>query len=325
MLRVLFLTSMMGFTLLLVAQEPTTNTRNNNNEATATDGEPTRRMLDQYLTTIAELESAVMAERTVTDGTGNIIIKDVVTPIEEFYRTVLTNLSGSLASFTEFDLGVTLELTPEDQVLITEIDPDGRFHLTKLKPNDVIVEINDELEVDQIEDPLATVHYLLYPYARVLKGFDPLVLKVARDGDLLDVEISNDDAAIQIGQFNRSKLKNSPILRYQHGGKSYSVTHTTPLPSVYLLEIEEDLGQYFGVEFGVLVLQAPKDSGFKAGDILEKIENTSIRAIDHVTKALKRAENDEITTTVKRDKKKVEVKMSRSSPVFRNAEEQMFH
>ena len=278
---------------------------------------------DPHLETVAELESWVLADRALLDIANAINVEDIVTPAEDYLKSMFVNVSQPFVSFSEQDLGVTLELTSENQVLVTSIDPEARFHVSNLKPNDVITEVNGQLAVDEIDDPVATMKYFLYPYAKVVKGFPPLVLKVNRDNKNVDVEIHNDDEALQTQTLKNFQVK-TPTLHFSNKSRAFTVHYNLP-PPVFILEVEDELGRYFDVDFGVLVLQAPEDSEFKAGDILIKIEDTSIRAIDHVMKAFKNSDNDVITTIVKRKGKNVEIEMERSSVIFRNAEEQMIH
>ncbi|MXZ44140.1 MAG: hypothetical protein F4Z01_04070 [Gammaproteobacteria bacterium] len=308
---------MMAITLSLIAQGPT----GSDDEDETLDAEE---LLNRHLDTFAELESWVLAESTLADIAQAINVEDIVTPLEEFFRTTIKDLSKTYANFSTSELDVSLELTPENQVLIKSIDPEGRFHVTDLKPNDVITDINRELAVDSTDDPLQTVQYYLFPYAKVIKGFPPLVLTVNREGSEVDVEINNNDEALKAITV-KSTTFGTPAFTWMNDGQGNVVLQYEPPPSVFLMEIEEEMGQYFDVEFGVLVLQAPQDHGFKAGDVLVEVEDTSIRAIDHVTKALKRSDNDVITTVVKRKGKRVELEVERSSVIFRNAEEQMTH
>ncbi|MXZ56284.1 MAG: hypothetical protein F4227_05615 [Gammaproteobacteria bacterium] len=281
---------------------------------------------DRYLDTLAELESWVLAESALVDLSNAMNVKDMVSPIEDFMKTMLNNLSGRFAVFGEQELGITLEATPENQVLVTSIEPEGRFHLTDLKVNDVITKINEQVAVDELDDPVATMQYYLFPYANVIRGFPPLELTVRRDEKEVDVQIKNDDEAI-VTKFPLKTLKGpmGPIVMWDHDRPGAVTIEYKAPPSVFLLEIEDEMGQYFDVEFGVLILKAPKDSDFKAGDILIDIDDTAIRAIDHVTKALKRSEDDVIKAEVKRKGKKVEIELERTSVIFRNAEDQMIH
>lgn len=317
MRKLLLVSTMMATALSLFAQNPS----DVEGQEEMLDAEE---LLNRNLDTFAELESWVLAESLLADIAQAINMEDVVTPLEEFLKSTIRNLSETYASFSTSELDVSLEVTPENQVLIKSIDPEGRFHLTDLKPNDVITEINGELTVDSTGDPLQTVQYYLFPYAKVIKGFPPLVLTVNRGGTNVDVEINNDDEALQTIAVRNVNF-DKPSFTWLNDGQGSVVLHYEPPPSVFLLEIEEEMGQYFDVEFGVLVLQAPQDRGFKAGDVLVEIDDTSIRAIDHVTKALKRSDNDVITTVVKRKGKSVELEVERASVIFRNAEEQMNH
>ncbi|MCY3540695.1 MAG: hypothetical protein F4X56_06595 [Gammaproteobacteria bacterium] len=325
MQRILSLAMMMSVTPQLWAQDQSSNEEDQQDSAAVEEVQRPRDS-DRYLDTLAELESWVLAESALVDLSNTMNVEDMVSPIEDFMKTMLNNLSGRFANFGEQDLGITLEETPKNQVLVTSIEPEGRFYLTDLKANDVIVKINEQVAVEELDDPVATMRYYLFPYAKVIKGFPPLALTVSRDGKDFDIEIENDEEAI-ITKYNMKEIKGptGPILMWDHGGPGEITIEYKPPPSVFLLEIEDEMGQYFDVEFGVLILKAPKDSDFKAGDILVDIEDTAIRAIDHVTKALKLSENDMISAEVKRKGKKVEIELERTSVIFRNAEDQMIH
>ena len=317
MFRVLLVSSMIVAVPSLLAQAPS-------KPADTDETLDIEQLMDRHLDTFAELESWVLAESALADIAQAINVEDIVSPLEDFLKTTIKNLSETFASYSENELDVALELTPENQVLVKSIAPEGRFHVTDLQPGDVITEINGTLAVDKFDDPVQTVQYYLFPYAKVIKGFPSLVLNVNRGGKNFDVEINNEDEALQTSTFGKVKLGTPSLQWIIDGQGTYAVHYEVP-PSVFLLEIEEEMGQYFDVKFGVIVLQAPKDHGFKAGDILIEIEDTSIRAVDHVTKALKQSDNDVITTTVVRKGKKVELETERSSVIFRNAEEQMIH
>ena len=317
MLRLLLITGLVVVVTPMLAQAPSSTA--DTDETVEFD-----QLMNQHLDTFAELESWVLAESTLADIARAINVEDIVTPVEDFLQTTLNSLSETYRNVSENDLGVTLKRTQDNQVMVTTIQPEGRFHVSDLKPNDVITVVNGELEINKIDDPVQTIQHYLLPYAKVVKGFPPLVLNVNRGGKSVDVKISNEDEALQSFTLENVKAR-APTLnlvKNQHG--TFALHYELP-PSVFLLEVEEEMGQYFDVEFGVLVLQAPKDRGFKAGDILVEIEENSIRSIDHVTKALKRSDDDPITIIVKRKGRSMELEMERSSVIFRNAEEQMSH
>ena len=53
------------------------------------------------------------------------------------------------------------------------------------------------------------------------------------------------------------------------------------LRGLVLFEFESDLGHYFDMEYGVLVLDAPEGRGLKDGDALLKINGKAVRSISH--------------------------------------------
>lgn len=327
--RILYLATAILVVPILWAQEQSSSDKEEQDKDEPVEGIQLLVDGNRYLDTLAELESWVLAESALVDLSNAMNVDDMVSPIEDFMKTMLNNLSGRFASFGEQELGITLEATPENQVLVTSIEPEGRFHLTDLKVNDIIIKINEQVAVDELDDPVATTQYYLFPYANVTRGFPPLALTVRRDEKDFNIKIKNDDEALRT-KFPQKTMRGpmGPIVMWDHDNQGqiteYTIEYKTP-PSVFLLEIEDEMGQYFDVEYGVLILKAPKDSDFKAGDILVDIEDTAIRAIDHVTKALKRSKDELINAEVKRKGKKVEIEMERTSVIFRNAEDQMIH
>ena len=280
--RILCLTVAILVVPIMWAQEQRSNEKDQKDSSPVEEIQQLRDS-DRYLDTLAELESWVLAESALVDLSNAINVEDMVSPIEDFMKTMLNSLSGKFANLGEQELGITLEATPDNQVLVTSIEPEGRFNLTKLKANDIITKINEQVAVDELDDPVATTQYYLFPYANVIKGLPPLALTVSRDGKDVDIEIKNDDEALR-SKYSLKTVKGptGSIVTWDHGRPgSFTIEYKAP-PSVFLLEIEDEMGQYFNVEFGVLVLKAPKESDFKAGDILVDIEDTAIRAIDHV-------------------------------------------
>ena len=69
-----------------------------------------------------------------------------------------------------------------------------------------------------------------------------------------------------------------------------------------LLEFEDELGHYFGVEFGILVVDSPKDSQLQVGDLLLRIDDQPVRSISHAERFLRSAEETSEFTVKRRGK-----------------------
>lgn len=69
-----------------------------------------------------------------------------------------------------------------------------------------------------------------------------------------------------------------------------------------LLEFEEELGHYFGMEFGILVVDTPKESKLQVGDLLLRIDDQPVRSISHAERFLRSAEETSEFTVKRRGK-----------------------
>jgi C-terminal processing protease CtpA/Prc len=78
-----------------------------------------------------------------------------------------------------------------------------------------------------------------------------------------------------------------------------------------LLEFEDELGHYFGVEFGILVVDVPKDSELQIGDLLLRIDDKPVRSISHAERFLRSAkENTEFTVKRRGKTRKIDIASS---------------
>ena len=69
-----------------------------------------------------------------------------------------------------------------------------------------------------------------------------------------------------------------------------------------LLEFEDELGHYFGMEFGILVVDTPKDSPLQVGDLITRIDDKPVRSISHAQRFLRSAEETTEFTVKRRGK-----------------------
>ena len=69
-----------------------------------------------------------------------------------------------------------------------------------------------------------------------------------------------------------------------------------------LLEFEDELGHYFGMDFGILVVDTPKDSKLQVGDLILRIDDKPVRSISHAERYLRSAEETSEFTVKRRGK-----------------------
>jgi hypothetical protein len=81
-----------------------------------------------------------------------------------------------------------------------------------------------------------------------------------------------------------------------------------------LISLNPELGEYFGVESGVLVTEVDEESslGLRPGDVLLRIGDREVRDLEHAERILRSYESDEpIPMTVRRNGREVAVEGSR--------------
>jgi membrane-associated protease RseP (regulator of RpoE activity) len=142
-----------------------------------------------------------------------------------------------------------------------------------IKTGDIILEIDNQ----KIEDGSM--------FTKLIAEKDPgekINLKVMRDGKTFDIEAAlserPDNFMIKIGDPDAPKfitvIPASPVFR---GQDKSSVS----ISGMYLQKLNPDLGEYFGVKDGYLIVSVTKDSGadkagFKPGDVLQSIDNQPV-------------------------------------------------
>ena len=79
-------------------------------------------------------------------------------------------------------------------------------------------------------------------------------------------------------------------------------------PELELVDIGEDLGKYFGVDSGVLVLDTPPGSNLKPGDILRRVDDADIRNAEEAHRLLADLDEDG-TAAIRRENRSRNVKV----------------
>lgn len=79
---------------------------------------------------------------------------------------------------------------------------------------------------------------------------------------------------------------------------------------VYVMEIEEEFGGYFNVEYGVLVLKAEDLEEIQAGDILLEIDEKPVRSLSHAFRHKQDADS-EVEILLKRNKREKSITLDK--------------
>ncbi len=213
---------------------------------------------------------------------------------------------------TDGVIGVMLEAASSNGVLIKGVMDTAPAYLAGVKAGDVISSI-DDVDLLNLEDPVQSAVEVIT--SKVPGTVVRLILQ--RNDDEQEIEVAT------IDRFSMEKLR-------AFGGQWHAVDgvtiNNTPVDprfwnyitasfpgadnKFFVMEIEEDLGSYFDVEYGVLVVKAPDEDSIQAGDILLKIDDKPIRSISQAFQHKHNAE-DKIELQIKRKKKEMNITLEK--------------
>ena len=195
-------------------------------------------------------------------------------------------------------LGVLLAEQGEDGIRVAGVSPGSGAEDAGLEADDVLVAINGESLVGD-DEPIDILH-------EVLEGVDagdPVEVVVLRDDETMPVEVVTtkhvfahrlDDFDIDFSgrDFDSDfewHMRTPPRMGFsmRRAGRGFR-DHD----GLRLADIGEDLGDYFGVDAGVLVLDTPAGSEFKPGDILKRIDGAAVSSSADAYRLLRRLEED---------------------------------
>lgn len=179
-------------------------------------------------------------------------------------------------------LGVLIADQDERGVHVGGLSPDGGAERAGLLPEDVIVGINGE-SLRGEGQPLGRLQ-------RVLKEVEPgtsVAVAVVRDGEELDFDVITAPAVS--ANWLDGLREHEWVDRTAHW-PTLVVPSGHRRAGLKLVDIGEDLGDYFGVDAGVLVLDTPAESPLKPGDIVRRIAGAAVSSAEDAYQLLARLE-----------------------------------
>jgi hypothetical protein len=222
-------------------------------------------------------------------------------------------------------LGVYIhtEANPETDrygALIDDVSEDGPADKAGIRAGDIIIELDGNSVLEGFEDydlegapgqELSGPGQRLSALARELEMGDTVTVKYRRDGDEHTAElVVGDFEGYAIGwtsEFNDSmsdrfrtlsyRLRELPEVQIQ-APRNFAIAIGERVPGLELVELNPDLGEYFGTDEGLLVLSAPEDSelGLIAGDVIQAIDGRAVQSPSHAMRILRSYEEDEEVT-----------------------------
>ena len=227
--------------------------------------------------------------------------------------TLQFSLEGPRRAF----LGVMLGEQSTDGIVVAGVTPAGGAETAGIQADDIIVALNGETLTGD-RRPVTILH-------RVLNEVAPgaqVNLVVSRDGEAKSFDIvTSPRAAWSLSPAARV----SPAGRAGHRLSTPSILHTQlqrigqlqPLAGsaggLQLVDVGEDLGDYFGVDGGVLVLDAPAKSELRPGDILRRIDGADVGSSHEAHRLLAGSAEDEADVEIRRKNRTVSVAVPKTS------------
>ena len=202
-------------------------------------------------------------------------------------------------------LGVVIR-DHDDGVQVAAVTPDSGAEAAGILADDVIVAINGEALTTRTNPGrnLSEAMEEVEPGEKVAIAF-------VRDGEKHDVDVvatARAHPARPMSWRMAAPLDSQAIHFFGGPGRHVQRRSHRADPELELVDIGEDLGKYFGVDSGVLVLDTPPGSNLKPGDILRRIDDADIRNADEAYRLLTRLD-EEGTAAIRRESRNRNVKV----------------
>ena len=231
--------------------------------------------------------------------------------------TLDSDEGGSRSSYMGVDIAdvtperlSTLKLKDEHGVEITMVDEDAPAGKAGLKEHDVILTLNG-----------ATIESAAQ-LRRMIKETPPgriVTLDLSRDGQPMTLKVQLGERQKSESWVHMPDIQIPPIPPLPEIDLPISVViaHSSMRSGLMVENITPQLGEFFGVKDGkgALVRSVEKGSrgekaGFRAGDIIVKVNGQPVHDASDFTHALRSTSGDSATVTVMRDKREQNLTIS---------------
>lgn len=224
----------------------------------------------------------------------------------------LTEQSGGV-------IGVSLGKATDTGVPVLEVIEGAPASIAGIQADDVIVKVGS-LAMSDLDHPTEVTTGLL-----ALKEPGSIVrFTIERAGEELELNV----AVIERNSVTRNRALLSAWQSILDRSRSRTLVADIERISaelknlqtpnmVFVMEIEEEFGRYFDVDYGVLVLQADGVDEIHAGDILLSINEKPVRSLSHAVQH-KQAAVEDVMISLKRNKRTRNVTLKKDHFSFRS-------
>ena len=210
---------------------------------------------------------------------------------------------------------VQSEANPETDsigALIERVAEGGPAEAAGIREGDIITKLDGESLLrggEAYDEDESAPGMRLVERARELEVGDTVEVEFRRDGETKTVQVVAGEFegpwALNLnlrGVLDQSRRLRELAERYRElpelhylGPESFAVRLGARLPGLELVSLNPDLGEYFGIDEGVLVVSIPEDSelGLRAGDVIIAIDGREVRSPSHTMRILRSYNADE--------------------------------
>jgi S1-C subfamily serine protease len=199
-------------------------------------------------------------------------------------------------------------------VRVTSVSPGGPADAAGIKANDVIVAFAGK--------PVAAAdrkspQRQLLAGIREVKAGQPVAVEYERDGKLTKTQIvpkSVADSLADLRMFSMDEIPAPPDVDAKHWARlrpmPFGMHDEGGFGSAELVELSPQLGKYFGVDKGLLVVRAPHDERYRLqdGDVILDIDGRTPSGVSHAFQILSSYRSGEtVKLHLMRQQKRVEL------------------
>lgn len=229
-------------------------------------------------------------------------------PRSIFVDTLAAQDMESQDDATKGFIGVELDRASDGGVRITRVIDAAPAHTAGILDGDVITKVGD-VDVSELDNALEST-------VKLINSNPPgsIVQITLRRGD---EEIVTDVATLYRSSiaFEDPALLQLPSSLQDMADRFNAAIQTDSRNDVYIMYVDDTFAKYFGVNYGVLVLEAQEVEEIEPGDILLKIDDKAVSTVSQAIRQLARAD-DEFTIVVKRNKREKRIDLEKDQIRF---------
>ena len=186
-------------------------------------------------------------------------------------------------------IGIRLGDANRQGVEIVSVAEGSPAHSNDLQSGDIVTSV-DGVQIRDADDPTQALGALI----NAVEPGTTIKLRIVRDGKQVSKSIVA-GSRIEYPRIFVNIAEGLPTSSYVLANRP-DLASLRNLRTLALLEFESELGHYFGLEFGVLVVDAPENRKLKKGDVLLSINDKPVRSFSHAKRYF--AGSDEVADVV---------------------------